>query len=1154
MDSVSLEPFDGHNFDDYLDRVECYFCSKDIGVVPSSASAAQKAAVEKKMSATFITLIGKESYTVLKDLCYPDNPKDLKFKELVEKMRNHYSPKVNVAAETFRFQECSQEEGESVKDFANRLKRLAASCDFGTHLSRALRDQFVRGLRSRNLTKKLLVENKSFSQALDMAIAEEVAEANAASLGGERPAAPVNAVNRQTERRGFRPAQSQSSRRCGGCGGQWHANRQQCPAWGKACRKCGKMNHFAKHCRSQSVNNVVDSTSEEVDPASMSSGPRQVGDPAEYSLNFINKVSGQAAGNSAQSVNRVEPYVCSVEVGSTPVLFEIDTGAAVTIINEAEFAKLQKAEKLSLSTEDLPRLRSYAGRILPVRGRVTSKVSHGQRSAELSFYVVEGSGPNLLGRDSLERLALDWKSVFKVSDNSSSHILEEFPELFQPSMGTWKHGKVKLAVDRNAKPRFLKARNVPYALQRAVEVELERLEKEGIISPVSYSDWAAPIVPVLKSNGQVRICGDYKCTVNQAAKVDKYPLPEIEDLYQKLSQGRYFTKLDLSHAYQQLELDEDSKLLTTINTPKGLFVYNRLPFGIAAAPAIFQRTMEQLLAGLPCVVVYLDDIVVTGKTKAEHDFNLRRVLERLQSAGLKLNEAKCLVCQPSITFLGHVIDAEGIRPSPSKVQDLQDAPVPTNVAELRSFLGLINYYHRFLKNLSTILAPLYELLSVKVWQWSPKHQQAFEQSKALLLAEPVRVHYNPLLPIVITCDASPYGVGAVLAHAMPDGSEKPVAFASCTLSQAEKNYSQLDREALAVVFAVTRFHKYVYGRAFALQTDHKPLLGLLQADRQVPPLASSRMQRWALKLANYQYEPQYRPGKANGCADGLSRLPNPAPVPELPQPAEVVLAMSVLDSTPVTVARIAQWTSKDPVMSLVAKFLQTGWPDDIAEDLLSYHHCRDELSIMNGCVLRGARVVIPAPGHVQLLDDLHSGHPGITPMKGLARSYVWWPDIDREIGHTVKTCQDCQAEARAPNHQQVHPWEWPGKPWVRVHVDYAGPFEGKMILVIVASHSKFIDAHVTSGSTAAITIRKLRQTFAMIGLPNSIVSDNGPAFDRAEFRQFCSANGIKQTLVSPYHPASDGLAERAVQTVKCGLKKQSGPDLESRLANFLFSY
>ena len=712
-------------------------------------------------------------------------------------------------------------------------------------------------------------------------------------------------------------------------------------------------------------------------------------------------------------------------------------------------------------------------------------------------------------------------------------------------------GSVKLAVDCKAKPRFLKARLVPYALQ--AKAELDRLVTEKIIQPVEFSEWAAPIVLVLKSNGHIHICGDYKCTVNQAAKVDKYPLPNIEDLYVKLTNGRHFSKLDLSNAYQQLILDEESKLLTTINTSKGLFVYNRLPFGVSSAPGIFQRTMEQLLAGMQMVVVYLDDILVCGRTLQEHDEVLKQVLDRLQSAGLRLNREKCLLSQPSVMFLGHHIDATGIHPTAEKVQDVTNAPVPTNVAELRSYLGLINYYHKFLCNLSSILAPLHELLSTKSWQWSSTQQAAFDKSKVLLSSAPVRVHYDPKLPLVVSCDASPYGIGAVLSHLMQDGSEHPVVFASRTLSPAEKKYAQIDREGLAMVFAVTRFHKYLYGRSFTLQTDHKPLLGLFHEDRPIPPMASGQIQLWALTMANYEYQLQFKAGKKNCNADGMSRLPVPGAHCPSPQPAEVVLSMSVIDATPATAAKVAQWTSKDPSLSLVqicpGRLASRG-----AQGLTVIEPTSTRVIQYGRMLAAGIARHHSTPGREQLLQALHEGHPGITRMKALARSYTWWPSIDAEIELAVRSCDACQMVQKSASPSQLHPWEWPGKPWTRLHIDYTGPFEGKMLLVIVDSHSKYIDVHAVSSSTSTSTIGKLRQTFATHGLPCSIVSDNGTAFTSQEFKLFCDVNGIKHICSSPYHTASNGLAERAVQTVKTGLKKQGGGDLDARLQRFLFQY
>lgn len=299
----------------------------------------------------------------------------------------------------------------------------------------------------------------------------------------------------------------------------------------------------------------------------------------------------------------------------------------------------------------------------------------------------------------------------------------------------------------------------------------------------------------------MRICGDYKVTINRAVKVDKYPIPNISDIYAKLSGGQLYSKLDLSQAYQQVILDKVSQKLTAIITSKGLFVYERLPFGVSSSPGIFQRIMEQLLQNIPMTGVYLDDVLVTGCTAEEHDRNLEMVLTRLQDAGLRLKESKCIFRQTSCTYLGHKIDAEGIHPTKDKVMAIINAPEPKNEKELRSYLGLIHYYHNFLKNLSTLLAPLHECLKKgKTWTWGPPQSKAFKDSKALLGSSQLLVHYDPKLPIVLSNDASPYGLGSVLSHRLPDGRDRPIAYASRTLSPAEKNYGQVEKEALAMVY------------------------------------------------------------------------------------------------------------------------------------------------------------------------------------------------------------------------------------------------------------------------------------------------------------------------------------------------------------------
>lgn len=277
-----------------------------------------------------------------------------------------------------------------------------------------------------------------------------------------------------------------------------------------------------------------------------------------------------------------------------------------------------------------------------------------------------------------------------------------------------------------------------------------------------------------------------------------------------------------------------------INTSKGLFQYTRLPFGISSAPGIFQRVIDNLLQGVPNVVSYFDDILITGASDEEHLAALEETLTRLENAGLRARKKKCVFMAPSVTYLGHKVSAEGVHPLPKKVEAITNAPSPTSVGELKAYLGLLTYYGRFLPNASTTLAPLYRLLKKDCpWKWKSEEEKAFKASKDLLTSSQLLVHFDPTLKLILACDASAYGVGAVLAHQMPDGSERPIAYASRTLTKAESNYSQLEKEGLACIFGVKKFRTYLFGHAFDLVTDHKPLLALLSEHKASLPQASA---------------------------------------------------------------------------------------------------------------------------------------------------------------------------------------------------------------------------------------------------------------------------------------------------------------------------
>ena len=688
-----------------------------------------------------------------------------------------------------------------------------------------LRDRLVCGINNHQIQERLLAEpDLKYQKAVELALAIESASKNVGDLHMTKTNANLVRSTEYVDKvtQGKHALLGKKNQECYRCGEDHEAS--SCKFKEAKCYSCQKKGHTAKKCRSRNKGQDKKSLRKDETKGQKSSN---------Y---FLDAAGSKEKTEGAYTMYRVtgdknKAITIDINLCGSPETMELDTEAARTILNYRTYTKL--CGKLGPLKETEALLSTYTGERIPVAGVVSVPVKYGDQEAKLPALVIGGDGPNLIGRDWLKVIRINWSQIFKVeakqqvANHGLQRVLEEHKEVFQEELGTLKGMEAKIYVDEKASPLYLKARPVPYALMKAGEDKLERLEKEGIISPVDFSEWAAPIVPVVKTDGTVRICGDYKCTVNQVSKLDNYPIPKTEDLLASLGGGEKFTKLDMSQAYQQLKLDEESKKFTTINTHKGLFQYNRLPFGVSSSPGIFQRAIENLLQGIPHVIVRMDDILVSGEDDVKHLGNLNEVLTRLSQAGLRLRQEKCCFMQLEVVYCGHTINEEGVSPVAAKVDAIKDAPIPKDVTQLRAFLGMLNYYHRFLPDAATILEPLHDLLRKgRAWKWNREQQEAFEEAKNLLQSADLLVHFNPDLKLILASDASNYGIGAVLSHEMPDGTERPTGYVSRSLSPAERNYSTIDKEALAVVVGVKKFHQFLYGKKFTIRTDHKPLVGL----------------------------------------------------------------------------------------------------------------------------------------------------------------------------------------------------------------------------------------------------------------------------------------------------------------------------------------
>ena len=1139
----SIGPFkeSEEEFEAYIARMKHYFIANDVD--------------DKKQVSVLLTLIGPKGFALATNLLSPKNLTDCKFNDIVKELTDHYKPKKIVIYERFKFHSRTQQSNESIAEFLASLRTLAKTCEFDdAMLKEMLRDRFVVGLANRATQQILLSESKlTLNRAVELASARESAirELEAAShLSNANSGSTVNKIEKSqfskpkfpnnakaTNNSEKKPSATKPKNKCSGCG-QWHW-RRDCPFLNKECFKCNQKGHISKLCRTSLKNTNKISEGE---PYSNNANP------GEY--DFVYNIDGSSA----------PPIKIDIELNGKPIAMELDTGSYYSVMSKETYLQLWPNAKSRPNLEKFDKpLSVYGGSPLSIEGKIhiEARLASNSRYVSTTIVVVGNKGPTLLGRCLMKELDLsDLNTVLVNKIGSGSEVRSRYPLLFSPGLGCYKDKEFSIAIDQTVQPKFCKARTVPYTLREKVNKELDRLVSENIISPVSHSQWAAPIVPVLKSDGSIRICGDYKLTINRAAHLDSYPIPRTQDLFSGLSVGTIFSKLDMSQAYAQLCLDEESRKFTVINTPKGLFQYNRLAFGISSAPGIFQRAMEELFQDMPQVLCYLDDVLIVGKNREDHDRLLEVVLGRLESTGLKLGWEKCSLGVREVRYLGFKIDAQGIHPTSEKVDAIRKAPTPTNVTQLRAYLGLLNFYRRFIPKAADILQPLNDLLKAKTpWNWGEAQEKAFIASKEALINSKALVHFDGTKPIVVAADSSSYGIGAVLYHRVGD-MEYPVCFSSRTLSSAEKNYSQLEKEALAMVYALRQFHFYLWGQShFTVVTDHKPLLGLFSPAKPIPPLASGRIQRWALLLQAYNFNLVHRSGALLHTADALSRLPVPGAMESTPIPVEWTMLVNFLDESPVTAEMVKEETRKDPLLSQVLRYVGSVWPSSAIgnTELTPYFRKKEELSIQCGCLLWGARIVIPPKLRKSILEELHANHFGASRMKELARGYLWWPNLDRDIEAVSGSCPKCLEKRPMPPKAELHPWEWPSAPWHRLHIDYAGPVDGHYFLVVVDAHSKWVEIHKTPGPTAKETIRWLSHSFSQFGLPISIVSDNGPCFTSSEFKEFMKNCGIKHITTAVYKPSTNGLAERMVRTFKNTLKVSKEPVLTT-IDRFLFNY
>ena len=760
----------------------------------------------------------------------------------------------------------------------------------------------------------------------------------------------------------------------------------------------------------------------------------------------------------------------------------------------------------------------------------------------------------------VEKLLLKWKDVFSLHDLDlgKTSLTKHHINLSEPTPFKERH------------------RRIPPAMVQSVREHLKEMLDLGVIRP-SNSPFASNVVLVKKKDG---FCIDLRRLNNNTIK-DSYALPRTEETFDALHGSCIFSTLDLKSSYWQVEIEENDKHKTAFRVGNlGFFECNRMPFGLTNAPATFQRLIETCMGDLHLnsCLLYLDDIVVFSKSFEEHLTRLEAVFQRLHQAGLKLKTSKCHFFKQSIKYLGHIISAKGVHTDPDKISTVRDWPVPISAKELLSFLGFVGYYRRFIRNFSQIARPLYEVTTgvpskrnkIKIcpgFRWGPEQEDAFKKLKDLVTSAPVLAFANFNKPFILHTDASAESLGACLYQQQDDNTERPIAFASRGLSPSERNYPAYKLEFLSLKWAVTdKFHDYLYGVPFQVITDNNPLTYIFTTAK-----LDATSQRWVSVLSNYQFSIEYRSGKLNQDADGLSRIRWPEALniqhvscnsvqallsaSTLPAGCSEALVMSHKAIQDIEGLYIGKHTSRDwarihhrdPTISQVVQHLQGAKVQNFQhnEAFQSFLREKDKLVIVKGVLYRKRlcdniikfQLVLPEEYRKAALQGCHDqvGHLGRDRTLELLRDRYFWPGMTKEASDYVAHCERCIRRKIPPNRAPLINIS-SSFPLELVCIDYLslesckGGIED--ILVVTDHFTKYAQAYPTKGQQATTVAKVLYDNFFMhYGFPAKLHSDQGRQFEGKVIAALCDLAGIEKTRTSPYHPMGNGLTERFNRTL-----------------------
>ncbi|XP_011859821.1 PREDICTED: uncharacterized protein K02A2.6-like [Vollenhovia emeryi] len=979
-----------------------------------------------------------------------------------------------------------------------------------------IRDRIVIGIRDEKTSERLqLKSDLTLDTAITMARQAELQEKQGRMIRNTEPETidicqVDTKPSRPGERKGKQPSHRQRAKnedKCGRCGLRRHTGEQKCPAENSKCHRCKRIGHWEKLCWSKTVRRVQKEDDEESSTSS------------EVNEYFLGRME-----NNVVDLKEFEISVKIVEFKKT-LEFKIDTGADVICLPLHTVPN--NLRKKIYHTKGI--VRDPKGNKLELVGLINVKFAIKGIQKKCTAYIIRELNACLLGKDMIKSFGLikrinsiekiEMKKGMSKQGTLKQKIRNKYPTVFK-GLGHFRQ-ELDLQTKENTVP-FAQSvpRVVSIPLLKKLKAELNKLTEQNIITAVDFpTDWCSPVL-------------------NKNIARPVYPIPKVDVTLARLGKAKIFSRLDAKSGYYQVRLSESSKPLTTFITPFGRYMFNRLPFGINCASDYFAKRFADLFYDLENVVTHVDDVLILAEDDEEHERTLHEVLKRLVHEGITLNSEKCTFGVDRIEFLGHIISQEGIEVLPDRVSAISDFPTPTDIKSLQQFLGSVNFVGKFIPNRSKLLEPLTTLLrDNSLFVWGDAQKKAFKEIKTLLSRAPTLAHFDHTKNIIVQADASSYGIGGVLIQEQ-NGQREIVAYSSRTLSDPEKRYSQIEKEALGLAIAADKFKEYITGVRVCFETDHKPLIQILQSkplDEMTP-----RLQRIRIRLMRYNYVVRWIPGKQLVLADALSRNPRPSSQKEggdidIENSRYVRMIVKHMPATDDVMSRLRLEQASDLVCRKLVEYSSNGWPakDKVPEELRPYHHMAENFSFGEGFLLNNTRLVIPPPLQSEIMSYIHEGHLGINKCRERARQSVWWLGLSKQIIDVVTNCPACIKE-RTNHKEKFVSEQFPDRPWQKIALDFCK--EKEWFMVTTDYYSRFIEIAPLRSMTEREVIQHCKVMFARFGIPEIVRSDNGTQFS-TEFLRFAREYGFKLVTSSPKYPQSNGCVEAAVKIAKRLIKK-----------------